>query len=160
MMTDNYLQMMMDSLVMKRDILQQISELNIIQADMTALDNTSFNEQDFYSNIEKKGELIDRLLELDNGFDALFQRVKDSIGNNKRLYSEQIKRLQKLIREVTELSVKVQAQEARNKVSVGRKFARMKTDIQTAKRSTKMANAYYKVQSNVDYTPQFMDKKK
>ena len=28
-MTDNYLQMMIESLVMKRDILQEISELNI-----------------------------------------------------------------------------------------------------------------------------------
>ena len=160
MMTNSYLQMMIESLVMKRDILQEISELNISQAQMADVNNTSFDEQEFHSSIERKGELIDKLLELDDGFDALFQRVKDSIGDNKQLYSEQIKQIQQLIRAVTELSVKVQAQEARNKVSVGRKFAKMKADVQTAKRSTKMANAYYKVQSNIDYTPQFMDKKK
>ena len=159
-MTDNYLQMMIESLVMKRDILQEISELNISQAQMASTDGAAFDEQAFYSSIERKGELIDKLIELDDGFDALFQRVKDSIGNNKQLYSEQIKQMQQLIKAVTDLSVKVQAQEARNKVTVGRKFARMKADVQTAKRSTKMANAYYKVQSNIDYTPQFMDKKK
>ena len=108
----------------------------------------------------QKGELIDKLLELDKGFDALFERVKASIGDNKQAYSEQIKQLQGLIKEITALSVKVQAQESRNKVIVGRKFNRMKADIQNAKKSTKTASAYYKVQRNIDYATQFMDKKK
>ena len=159
-MTDSYLQMMIESLVMKRDILQQISELNISQANMAMMDNSSFNDSEFYSNIEQKGELIDKLLELDKGFEALFERVKASIGDNKQAYSEQIKQLQGLIKEITALSVKVQAQESRNKVIVGRKFNRMKADIQNAKKSTKTASAYYKVQRNIDYAPQFMDKKK
>jgi DNA repair exonuclease SbcCD ATPase subunit len=159
-MTDSYLQMMIESLVMKRDILQQISELNISQANMAMMDNSSFDDSEFYSNIEQKGELIDKLLELDKGFDALFERVKASIGDNKQAYSEQIKQLQGLIKEITALSVKVQAQESRNKVIVGRKFNRMKADIQNAKKSTKTASAYYKVQRNIDYAPQFMDKKK
>lgn len=159
-MTDSYLQMMIESLVMKRDILQQISELNISQANMSMMDNSSFNDSEFYSNIEQKGELIDKLLELDKGFEALFERVKASIGDNKQAYSEQIKQLQGLIKEITALSVKVQAQESRNKVIVGRKFNRMKADIQNAKKSTKTASAYYKVQRNIDYAPQFMDKKK
>ena len=160
MKTDSYLQMMIESLVMKRDILQQISELNISQANMAMMDNSSFNDSEFYSNIEQKGELIDKLLELDKGFEALFERVKASIGDNKQAYSEQIKQLQGLIKEITALSVKVQAQESRNKVIVGRKFNRMKADIQNAKKSTKTASAYYKVQRNIDYAPQFMDKKK
>ena len=159
-MTDSYLQMMIESLLMKRDILQQISELNISQANMAMMDNSSFNDSEFYSNIEQKGELIDKLLELDKGFEALFERVKASIGDNKQAYSEQIKQLQGLIKEITALSVKVQAQESRNKVIVGRKFNRMKADIQNAKKSTKTASAYYKVQRNIDYAPQFMDKKK
>ena len=159
-MIDSYLQMMIESLVMKRDILQQISELNISQANMAMMDNSSFNDSEFYSNIEQKGELIDKLLELDKGFEALFERVKASIGDNKQAYSEQIKQLQGLIKEITALSVKVQAQESRNKVIVGRKFNRMKADIQNAKKSTKTASAYYKVQRNIDYAPQFMDKKK
>ena len=159
-MTDSYLQMMIESLVMKRDMLQQISELNISQANMAMMDNSSFNDSEFYSNIEQKGELIDKLLELDKGFEALFERVKASIGDNKQAYSEQIKQLQGLIKEITALSVKVQAQESRNKVIVGRKFNRMKADIQNAKKSTKTASAYYKVQRNIDYAPQFMDKKK
>ena len=159
-MTDSYLQMMIESLVMKRDILQQISELNISQANMAMMDNSSFNDSEFYSNIEQKGELIDKLLELDKGFEALFERVKASIGDNKQAYSEQIKQLQGLIKEITALSVKVQAQESRNKVIVGRKFNRMKADIQNAKKSNKTASAYYKVQRNIDYAPQFMDKKK
>ena len=85
-MTDSYLQMMIESLVMKRDILQQISELNISQANMAMMDNSSFNDSEFYSNIEQKGELIDKLLELDKGFEALFERVKASIGDNKQAY--------------------------------------------------------------------------
>ena len=101
MMTDNYLQMMIESLVMKRDILKEISELNISQAEMAAVNNATFDDQKFYSSIERKGELIDKLMELDNGFDSLFQRVKDSIGNNKALYSEQIKTMQQLIRDLT-----------------------------------------------------------
>ena len=131
MMTDNYLQMMIESLVMKRDILQQISEFNISQYNMATMDKSSFNDSEFYSN-----------------------------GDNKSAYAAQIKELQGLIKEITDLSVKVQAQESRNKVIVGRKFNQMKADIQNAKRSSKMANAYHKVQSNLGYTSQFMDRKK
>lgn len=46
---------MIESLVMKRDILQEISELNISQAQMTSTDGAAFDEQAFYSSIERKG---------------------------------------------------------------------------------------------------------
>ena len=67
--------------------------------------------------------------------------------------------MQKQIREVTDLSVQIQAQEARNKTSLQNRFNMMKKDIQNAKRSTKLANQYYKNVNRIDAEPQFMDQK-
>ena len=158
MESKNYLQMMIDSLNMKISILEEVERLNVEQTAFATTDTVS--EDAFQENMDRKGTLIDNLEKLDEGFDSLFQRIKKELDQNKDQYKNEIKQMKQLITRVTELGVKVEAQEARNKVLIQNKFTQMRQDIQTAKRSTKMANTYYQNMNKLNYEPQFVDKKK
>ena len=97
---------------------------------------------------------------LDEGFQSVYDRVKENIQRYKLNYKNDILILQQLIKEVTSLSATIQAQESRNKLQVDRKFRQLRSETKTAKRSVSMANKYYKNMSHISYEPQFMDKKK
>ena len=75
-------------------------------------------------------------------------------------YKEDIKFLQQLIKEVTELGVTIQAQESRNRVKADMKFRQLRQETKAAKRSISMANTYYRNMSGISSEPQFMDQKK
>ena len=156
MITENYLQIMIDSLLKKIEILKKVSELNEQQSAL--LDDEEFDGDK--SNMESKAAYIDELNSLDEGFQAVFDRVKEDVEEYKADYKELVIRLQELIREATSLSATIQAQESRNKVRVDIKFRQLKDNAKTAKRSVSMANKYYQNMSRVSSEPQFMDQKK
>ena len=110
--------------------------------------------------MEEKSACIDILNSLDDGFQSIYDRVRDDIQMYKQNYKDDIKRLQELIREVSSLSATIQAQESRNKLQIERKFRQLREETKTAKRSVSMANKYYQNMSRVSNEPQFMDKKK
>lgn len=158
MSAENYLQIMMESLVKKREILTELVVLNDEQEKIVS--KQEFDEADFNKNVADKAELIDELDKLDDGFNSLFERVKEQLNADRSSYAVQIKTMQELIRDVTELAAKVEAKEQRNKTLVENTFASMRKQISNARRSTQMANTYYKSMNKLNYEPQFMDKKK
>ena len=124
-MTTNYLQIMIDSLKKKKDILDKIDELE----------------------------------KLDEGFQSVFDRIKEELSDNKQMYSDEIETMKTLIKAVTELGAKIEVQEARNKVKVEAMFRRERQEHKEAKRSASMAKSYYQNMSRVSDEPQFMDTK-
>lgn len=156
-MTTNYLQIMIDSLKKKKDILIKIVSLNEKQNEI--LSKEELNQDAFENNMHEKGECIDELEKLDEGFQSVFDRIKEELSNNKQLYSDEIATMKKLIKEVTELGAKVEVQEARNKVKVEAMFRRERQEHKEAKRSALMAKSYYQNMSRVSDEPQFMDAK-
>ena len=158
METGNYLQIMIDSLIKKKDILQKIVEYNTEQESI--LKEAEFNGDAFQKNMESKSECIDELNRLDEGFQMVYDRVKEAVQMYKQNYKSDIERLQQLIREVTSLSATIQTQESRNKLQVEHRFRQLREETKTAKRSMSMANQYYKNMAQISSEPQFMDKKK
>ena len=158
METGNYLQIMIDSLIKKKDILQKIVEYNTEQESI--LKEVEFNGDAFQKNMESKSECIDELNRLDEGFQMVYDRVKEAVQMYKQNYKSDIERLQQLIREVTSLSATIQTQESRNKLQVEHRFRQLREETKTAKRSMSMANQYYKNMAQISSEPQFMDKKK
>lgn len=156
-MTTNYLQIMIDSLKKKKDILIKIVSLNEKQNEI--LSKEELNQDAFENNMHEKGECIDELEKLDEGFQSVFDRIKEELSNNKQLYSDEIATMKKLIKEVTELGAKVEVQETRNKVKVEAMFRRERQEHKEAKRSASMAKSYYQNMSRVSDEPQFMDTK-
>ncbi len=158
-MIKNYLEIMEDSLKKKLAVLDEIIEYNSGQEKLLRQEKISLDELD--ANMSQKDELIQKLLKLDEGFETLYERIREQLLGNKTAYKEQIKRLQDLISLVTEKSVTVQAQETRNKKLVESYFAKEKSQIGQGRQASKVAYDYYKSMSNANVVPpQIMDQKK
>lgn len=155
---DNYLKILEDSLLKKIKVLDSIAAYNDEQGKIFSEGNADIDKFDEY--MDKKGELIDALSRLDEGFETLYARVSEQLKDNKAVYAQQIKRLQQLVQEVTDKSVSVQAQEARNKALVEEYFAKERLSLRNNRKASKAAYDYYKSMASVNsMSSQFMDSK-
>ena len=111
--------------------------------------------------VEEKGQLIDKLNKLDEGFDIMYQNLAAELKGNRGRYASQIKELQEKIKKVTDMSVSVQAQEARNKKLIEEYFANARAGVGRMRKSSKAAYDYYKSMSGAGLqTARFLDDKK
>lgn len=159
-MTDNYIQIMIESLEKKAAKLDEIIEKNREQAEL--LKGEEFSVELFDRNVEEKAVLIEQLEMLDIGFDRMYERVKEDLASEagKAAYKNEIKRMQQLISELTEKSVSIQAQESRNKQMVETAFKSEREKIKALKLGSKAAIDYYKNMNHTNFvSPQFVDKK-
>lgn len=156
--TDNYVSIMIDGLKKKILILNQI--IGITNREKELLLSEPLDMNTFDDNMKDKSLAVEQLTSLDNGFTAVYDRVKIELDTNKSKYEDQIKQMKILISKITELSVKIQSEEARNKELAQKQFGNIKKEVKLAKRNERMASNYYKSMSMVDTEPQFLDKKK
>ena len=156
---ENSLTILSESLDKKLEILQKVQEYNKRQE--KAFSEETISLDDFDAAIEEKGKLIDEINRLDAGFETLYEKLADELKNNRERSAAQIRELQQKVTAVTDLSVTVQAQEARNKQLVEQYFAKRRAGIKEGRTSSKAAYNYYKNMSNANAVPpQFMDSKK
>jgi len=158
-MISSSLDMMEESLRKKLEIMKAIQNENTRQKDiLSEPDNVDFEE--FDKTLDKKGEYIDQLLALDEGFQSLFDRIKEEIGNNKERYADQIRRMQSLIHEITDASASIEAEEHRNKRLAEKYFSLERAKMNQSKQTSAAAFNYYQVMNNFkNIPPQFMDQK-
>ena len=158
-MEQTYVDIMIQSLNKKLQVLDRIVELNIIQKNQLEDDKATLEA--FDKTVEDKAALIEQMEQLDSGFEKLFARVKEELEGHKEDYAEAIKTMQSCIRRITDLSMEIQAQEVRNKDLMVRKFAYVKDSAKNVRTNSKVATQYYKNMMNLNYVdPQFMDNKK
>ena len=158
-MTGNYLTLLEESLRSKLQVMDEIQQYNLRQQEIFQAEEVDIDRFDVY--VEEKGQLIDKLDSLDNGFESLYAKVAQELSENREQYRDQIKILQELVTKVTETSVSIQAQEARNKKLVEDFFRRAREDLKVGKKSSKAAYDYYKNMNKSSVVlPQFMDSKK
>ncbi len=157
-MTENYLNILEESLQKKLQVMAKIQDYNLRQQEIFRSDNVELDKFDEY--VAEKGALIDELTALDNGFETLYAKVAEELAGNRERYAEQIKRMQELVSRVTEESVGIQAQEARNKKLVEDYFRRERNNLNRSRKSSKAAYDYYKSMSQTNVVqPRFMDNK-
>ena len=154
-----YIAILIQSLRKKEQVLDSISIIN--QRQKTELEDPSLDPDDFDKTVEEKAKLIAELEKLDDGFDEVFQKVRDDLTNHKEEYRDEIKTMQDLIRSLTAKSATVQGQEARNKVLMEQKFTAIKGQVRKVRSSQKVVNQYYQNMMKVNLVdPQFTDSKK
>lgn len=157
-MEQAYVEMMQQSLEKKKAILDNIIEWNLRQK--AVLECVESTPEEFDETIEAKGRLIEQLELLDSGFEKLFANMKEELGQNQQLYASKIKIMQELIRDITDKSVEIQAQEARNKALMTQKFDMVRQQVKSVRTSGKVASQYYNNMQKLNYVePQFMDNK-
>ena len=158
-MINSYIQILQDSLVKKLELLTRIEEKSLEQSNMLKNREVDLTLVDF--NMDEKAALIDEVLSLDDGFEALFEKIKAHLVSNKEQYKAEIKVLQGLIEKVTEKNASIQAIEARNKAEMELVFNNQKKGLQGKKNAMSVAKNYYQNMNKVKHvSPQFLDQKK
>lgn len=159
MQEKEYIAVLIQSLEKKRELLDKIILKNKEQKNLF-LDEDS-DPDILEANMQEKSSFVDRLNELDEGFQQIYDRIKVVLQNDKDSYKEEIHTMQELIRELTEKSATIQAQEQRNRELAVKRFSAVKKGIRKARTSNQAANKYYRNMANLNVVEsQFMDKKK
>ncbi len=153
------LDMLEESLVKKVEIMNKIQLENARQKELLS-DPVNLKLEDFDKTLDVKGEYIEQLVSLDDGFQSLFDRVKAEIGDNKVRYADQIRRMQKLIHDITDLSASIEADEHRNKRLAEQYFHTARSRMNQSKQTSAAAFNYYQTMNDFkNIPPQFMDTK-
>ncbi len=153
-----YVDILLESLERKKTILQMIQKENGKQeeaikknSDLAAFDHI----------VESKSRFIAELELLDSGFEKIYDRIREELPQAKDGLRNEIARMQQLISEITDLNVRIQASEQRNKQLVEQYFSYARGKIRRAKKSVRAANDYYKSMSQTNFVdPQLLDQKK
>ncbi|WP_099469199.1 flagellin biosynthesis protein FlgN [Konateibacter massiliensis] len=155
----NYIKIMIDSLQKKTTILDKIIAVNEKQAEIIV--NIKKNMVEYEASLDEKQLLIDELNLLDDGFQALYNRIQPEIVNNAEAHKDEIKEMQHYIALITDKSVEVQNGEEKNRQVISQQFALFKQEVKSFKANKKVTSQYYNTMQQTNYIqPQFLDKKK
>lgn len=137
------------------EIIREIGEQETILKE-EELDMDAFNE-----TIEQQGVYLEELDKLDQGFEAVYDRVREELLQDKARYRTEILRMKELIQQITDKIVTVNAGNMRNKMLAENQFSRKRASIGTGASQNKAARNYYNNMNRLNYvSPQFYDNKK
>lgn len=140
---DDYVQIMVESLQKKSELLDKIIRKNAAQA--ACVEGKKFDEidwDDFNLLVAEKETTIDRINKMDEGFQSLYDRVKEQLKDGKDKYASQIREIQRLIGVVTDQGVQIRAEEERNRKTMESILGGRKKEIRQTRNSLKVANSY------------------
>lgn len=140
-MPETYIAIMLQSLQKKEKVLDEIIRLDDVQKKVLTDNNCTVDE--FDETVEAKSACIEQLNQLDSGFQKLYAEVEAEIKDNREKYSAEIKKMQECIRSVTDKSVKIQAQEARNKELLKEKIANVHKQATEVRKNSRAITGYY-----------------
>jgi predicted nuclease with TOPRIM domain len=157
----DYLELLEESLIKKIGVLDKIEQFNLKQRELftDAGEEPDFDRFDSY--IAEKDKLIEELSVLDNGFETLYERVAESLKKDKAQHADMIRRLQELIREITDKSSTIQSQERANKELMEDYFQSARDRIGKSRNSLNAAYSYFQSQQGMGGNESlYMDSKK
>ncbi len=155
---NTYVHILVSTLSKKSNLLDNLITVTLLQEGY--INTEPFDMEQFEQTLPDKEVMIEQLNQLDEGFEQVYDHVKNQLNNYKNQFEQEILQLQELIRQVTEKSVKLQALEMQNKNKLESYFAIKKKEIKDFKMSRQMANNYYKHAANQHSGESyFLDKK-
>ena len=162
MPVEDYIQIMLESLTKKSELPDRIIEKNELQHKCVADKKYEDIDWDAFNIIvAQKQEAIDRIVKMDEGFQSLYDRVKEQLKGDKDKYADEIKEIQKLIQTVTGQGVKIRTGEERNRKIIEKVFGARKKEIRKTRNSLKVANSYAQTMSGnfgMDFSEQDIKK--
>ena len=158
-MLEEYLRALITSMDAKAECLQKLQKKT--DAQTVILNAEEMNWDAFDELVDEKDALIDELDKLDDGFQMVFERIKDELLKKKADYKKEIETLQEQIKQVTAQGTSLMASEQRNKELAEKHFVSTRKVIRQNKTTSKAAANYYANMNQINYIdPQLMDKKK
>lgn len=152
-------QVLVESLEKKSRILDEIIKENDVQERLFKRETLDMEALD--ASADRMGELAEKLELLDEGFEAVYDRIRKELIENKSVYRTEIKRMQELIAEITEKVVGINAARMRNKMQAEKQFKKSRQQIGSASSKIRASQNYYNNMNRLNYVdPQFYDNKK
>lgn len=146
---ENYLQIMIDSLAKKEDLLDRIIEKNRKQYEcVKGKEYDSVDWDAFNLLVTEKDIAINQIVEIDDGFEETYNIIKDEVMANKVKYRDKVSILKEQIGRLTDKGISIQADEERNRQIIDNLFNKSRQDIKKQRTGISVANAYYKTMSN------------
>lgn len=152
-------QILVESLEKKSRILDEIMKENETQERLFKQEELDMEALD--ASTDRMGELAEKLELLDEGFESVYDRIRQELLENKSAYRTEIKRMQELIAVITEKVVSINAARMRNKLQAENCFKKSRQQIGKASSKMKVSQNYYNNMNRLNYVdPQFYDNKK
>ena len=155
-----YIVILRDSIANKIHILKTLIELTEEQEQIVKGNDPDL--VDFDEILVEKDRQIEMLNMLDDGFNNVYERVREDVTSNPGAYRVELEQIQKLIGEAVELGAKLQAMEIANKEYIEAFIKRKKAEVKGYRVSKSTSASYYRNMANqhVDGASYFMDEKK
>lgn len=158
-MSREYIVALTESLEKKIKVLDEIQRIIKFQTELLAQEELDYEAFDSY--MDDRDICLDKLDKLDEGFELVYERVANELKDNKSEYADLIKKMQGLIKEITDKTTAIAAADKRNKSSVENAFIKDKRRVAEGRRSVSVAMNYYKnMSAAVSSGGQYMDDKK
>ena len=152
-------QVLVESLEKKSRILDEIIKENEAQERLFKQEELDLEALD--SSSDRMGELAEKLELLDEGFESVYDRIREELIENKQAYRVEIKRMQELIAVITEKIVSINAARMRNNIQAEQRFKKSRQQIGSASSQMKASKNYYNHMNSLNYVaPQFYDSNK
>lgn len=152
-------QILLQSLEKKTLLLDRMIQQNSVQEEILKADDLDMDA--FDEAINKQGSYLEELDRLDQGFEAVYDRVRQELIQDKERYRAEITRMKELIQQITDKIVTLNAGNMRNKVLAENQFKKKRISIGTGASKNRAARNYYNNMNNLNYvSPQFYDSKK
>ena len=134
-------QVLVESLEKKSRILDEIIKENEAQERLFKQEELDLEALD--SSSDRMGELAEKLELLDEGFESVYDRIREELIENKQAYRVEIKRMQELIAVITEKIVSINAARMRNNIQAEQRFKKSRQQIGSASSQMKASKNYY-----------------
>lgn len=158
-MSQSSIQVLVESLEKKSRLLDDIIRENDVQEDILKQEELDMDALD--ASTDRISSLAEALEKLDDGFESVYDRTREELISNKAAYRSEIARMQKLIGEITDKVVRINASRMRNKMRADQQFKKSRNQIGKAASKMKVSKNYYNSMNNLHYvSPQFYDSKK
>ncbi len=156
---EQYLNSLIEGLKAKEKMLDELTALT--EKQQTIVSGEKIDWDAFDAIVDEKSDIIEKLNQNDEGFTAVFDRIKDDLKSQMGKYSSYIDQIKSGIANVTNKSTSLMALEQRTKTRVENAFKRQKKEYNNSKTSSRVATNYYNAMNRMNFVdPQLMDSKK
>ena len=135
-----YISMMEDALRRKKTVLTTLYSQT--QEQEILLGEDAMDVDRFEKLLDEKGVGIDELNKIDDGFDSLYKKLEQELMGNQDSYKEEIRRMKRLIEDVTDLGTRIQVLEKKNHDKFQKYISTEREKLKAANKSQQTAMTY------------------
>lgn len=156
---NTYISVLHGSLRKKLELVKELLEFTKEQSIILSEEDVDIDS--FDKIVSEKDTRINEVLEIDKGFDSVFNKIGSAIKANPQEYRQQILEMQNLIRTITDIGVEIEGLENKNKEKFSKFILAKREEIKDFKKSSNSAASYYKNMSNQhqEWKSYFVDRK-